>query len=415
MKQKKIISAVLALMLAISFVLTMMPGSAFAGEAPSGYQGTVYKKGDIFTIEPGKFYFINNSPVMGSMIKMAYQITSNDISVDELVYNEEEGGLIVTLSADQKSIDFVIPTDRTDDPLGFTTSGAGTMTDPIIFAAVYDEESEKVYVEELEPSGYESATLIVGETDSFSVRVLPGNATETKVVFSSTDEKVVTVDSESGEFTAVGAGEAAIIATAVNDPEVAEDDVTYSFPVMVLAKFVDVPDDAYYYEPVYWAVKNGVTTGITKDKFKPFTVCNRAQTITFIWRANGCPEPESTENPFTDVDPEAFYYKAVLWGIENEIVAGKTATTFAPNDPCTRSQVVLFLWRDAGCPVPETTVNPFTDVQEGSAFYNAILWASENNITQGVKKDVFGIKSSCVRAQLITFIYRALGPVEETE
>ena len=172
--------------------------------------------------------------------------------------------------------------------------------------------------------------------------------------------------------------------------------------------FEDVPEDAYYYKPVIWAVTDEITSGVDENHFKPFTVCNRAQTITFMWRAAGCPEPESTVNPFTDVNEEDFFYEAVLWGVENKIVAGKNENTFAPKDPCTRSQVVMFLWRNAGCPEPVSAENPFADVTEGSAYYNAILWAVENNITNGINPTTFGVKKSCVRAQLITFLYNAL-------
>ena len=114
-----------------------------------------------------------------------------------------------------------------------------------------------------------------------------------------------------------------------------------------------------------------------------------------------------TENPFEDVSEEDFYYQAVLWAVENGITAGKTATTFAPNDPCTRAQVVSFLWRDAGSPEPTLSESPFTDVTETDGYCDAVLWAVENDITSGIKADEFGVKKTCVRAQIVTFIMRA--------
>ena len=114
--------------------------------------------------------------------------------------------------------------------------------------------------------------------------------------------------------------------------------------------FVDVRSDAYYYDPVLWAVKNGITSGIDATHFGPTATCNRAQVVTFLWRANGCPEPEKANNPFTDVEPGKFYEKAVLWAVEKGITSGISATAFGPNEGCTRAQVVTFLWRAAGKP-----------------------------------------------------------------
>ena len=114
-----------------------------------------------------------------------------------------------------------------------------------------------------------------------------------------------------------------------------------------------------------------------------------------------------TENPFEDVSEEDFYYQAVLWAVENGITAGKTETTFAPNDPCTRAQVVTFLWRAAGSPEPTLSESPFTDVTETDGYCNAVLWAVENDIASGIKADEFGATKTCVRAQIVTFIMRA--------
>ena len=110
-------------------------------------------------------------------------------------------------------------------------------------------------------------------------------------------------------------------------------------------RFVDVPDDAYYYDAVYWAVDQGITTGTSETTFSPDDPCTRAQAVTFLWRAAGEPAPASTENPFTDVISGEYYYNAVLWAIEKGITKGTGETTFSPGDDCLRSQIVTFLYR----------------------------------------------------------------------
>ena len=171
--------------------------------------------------------------------------------------------------------------------------------------------------------------------------------------------------------------------------------------------FKDVAAGAYYYDAVQWAVKEGITTG-TGDgtTFSPNANCTRAQVVTFLWRAAGTPEPNSAEMPFTDVAADAYYYKAVLWAVENGITSGVTATTFAPGNPCTRGQIATFLWRAAGSPEPQNSDNPFSDVNAGP-FYKAILWAAEQGITTGYEDGSFRPNSICTRGHIVTFLYRA--------
>ena len=170
--------------------------------------------------------------------------------------------------------------------------------------------------------------------------------------------------------------------------------------------FKDVTTDAFYYDAVMWAVGKGVTTGTGADTFSPDEVCNRGQVVTFLWRAAGKPEPTKTENPFTDVKTTDFFYKAVLWAAENGITTGTSATTFAPNETCNRGQVVTFLSR-ALKGSPKNSINPFTDVAAGAFYYNPVLWAVENGITNGTGADTFSPNADCNRGQVITFLYRA--------
>lgn len=177
-------------------------------------------------------------------------------------------------------------------------------------------------------------------------------------------------------------------------------------PTLVL--FEDVTGKSYYRVPVIWAYESNITKGITATTFEPETECTRGQVVTFLWRAVGSPEPESDNNPFTDVAPGRFYYKAVLWAVENGITSGTTKTTFSPDDTCTRGQVVTFLWRTASSPVPTSEEHPFTDVDSARYYYKAVLWAVENNITSGITKTTFEPDSHCNRAQVVTFLYRHL-------
>lgn len=172
--------------------------------------------------------------------------------------------------------------------------------------------------------------------------------------------------------------------------------------------FTDVKDTDYFYDAVLWAVKNEVTNGTSATTFSPADTCTRAQVVTFLWRAKGCPEPTLTENPFKDVKETDYFYKAVLWAVEKEITNGTAADTFSPDAGCTRGQVVTFLWRAEGKPAPEKTENPFKDVKEGEFYYDAVLWAVEKEITKGTADDAFSPAETCTRGQIVTFLYRDL-------
>ena len=177
----------------------------------------------------------------------------------------------------------------------------------------------------------------------------------------------------------------------------------------ILNFFVDVPADAYYYDAVLWAAENGITDGIDETHFAPNATCTRAQIVTFLWRAAGCPEPESMSS-FADVPADSYYAKAVAWAVEQGITVGTGGGKFAPDAPCTRAQCVAFLWRAQGTP-DAAEGNPFIDVAEGTFYTDAVLWAAENGITLGTNADgtTFSPDGDCTRAQIVTFLYRCLG------
>ena len=170
--------------------------------------------------------------------------------------------------------------------------------------------------------------------------------------------------------------------------------------------FTDVPEGSFYYDPVLWAVEEGITNGATADTFNPGGQCQRAHVVTFLWRAAGQPEPTTTQNPFEDVKESDFYYKAVLWAVENGITNGVDATHFGPFAYCNRAQVVTFLYRAMGNPEVPTAECPFTDVEAGAWYEAPILWAVANGITNGMDATTFGVNTICNRAQVVTFLYR---------
>ena len=170
--------------------------------------------------------------------------------------------------------------------------------------------------------------------------------------------------------------------------------------------FVDVSEGSYYYDAVLWAVENGITYGVDDKHFAPDISCDRGDVITFLWRAAGKPEPKAANNPFTDVKESDYFYKAVLWGVENGIVAGVSADKFAPYSQCTRAQVVTFLWRAEGRP-ESNTQSTFQDIKSGAYYATAVAWAVENGITYGISSTSFGVDHICNRAQVVSFLYRA--------
>ena len=203
--------------------------------------------------------------------------------------------------------------------------------------------------------------------------------------------------------------------------ELTAEDVAYALSVMGMVQggeklerpgaptvnpFADVAEDSFYFDAVLWAVENGITTGADKTHFLPDAICQRASVVTFLWRAAGSPEPETTVNPFVDVTEDAFFYKAVLWALEKGITTGVDGAQFAPFASCSRAQVVTFLWRANGSPAADAA-NPFADVAEGQWYTDAVLWAVGSGVTKGMSSSIFGVENSCNRAQIVTFLYRA--------
>lgn len=181
---------------------------------------------------------------------------------------------------------------------------------------------------------------------------------------------------------------------------------TYQETIPMLTNpFEDIDDQAYYFAPVIWAVNSGITSGLDETHFGPDDLCNRAQVVTFLWRAAGKPEPKTTINPFRDVPKGSFYEKAVLWAYETGITTGTDAAHFTPGTICNRAHVVTFLHRFHGCPEPAVTT-AFPDVKPGTFYHKAVLWAAHREITVGMDGGYFRPDLGCTRGQIVTFLYR---------
>ena len=172
-------------------------------------------------------------------------------------------------------------------------------------------------------------------------------------------------------------------------------------------KFDDVKSGAFYFDAVQWAVENGITNGTGKNTFSPNNVCSRYQIVMFLWRAAGQPEAKAAVS-FADVKPGDIFYEAVQWAVERGITKGTSSTSFSPFAPCTRGQIVTFLYRSAGSPKVSGACN-FSDVSSGSFCHDAVIWASSEGITNGTSAGRFSPNEGCTRAQVVTFLYRASG------
>ena len=170
--------------------------------------------------------------------------------------------------------------------------------------------------------------------------------------------------------------------------------------------FEDVAKTAYYYDAVMWILKQGITEGVTETSFDPTANCTRAQMVTFLWRAAGCPEPTGSAK-FVDVPASAYYYKAVLWAVEQGITNGMTAESFVPNQVCSRGQMAAFLYRHAGAPAVAGE-HDFIDVNSDNYFHAAVIWLLKEGITNGTTTTTYSPNNNCTRGQMAAFLYRYL-------
>ena len=232
-----------------------------------------------------------------------------------------------------------------------------------------------------------------GDTVTVTVKPDSGYVLETLTVTDKNGNELTLKDKGDGKYTfTMPAGKVEVKATFMEDNS-------------VLNFFYDVPNDAYFYEAVKWAVKNGITDGVGDNLFAPEQPCTRAQIVTFLWRAAGSPEPKGAASGMTDVVSGSYYEKAVAWAIENGITTGTTTSTFSPDATCTRAQAVTFLARALNAKAASAA--EFSDVPADSYFADAVAWAAANGVTEGIGGGLFGSDNDCTRGQIVTFLYRA--------
>ena len=278
----------------------------------------------------------------------------------------------------------------------FELSGTVTYVEPSYSSGSSSDPTYSVST----PSKTEHGTVTVSpksasKGDRVTVTVKPdsGYVLETLTVTDKNGNELTLKDKGNGKYTfTMPAGKVEVKATFMEDNS-------------MLNFFYDVPNNAYFYEAVKWAVENGITTGVGNDLFAPEQPCTRAQIVTFLWRAAGSPEPKGAASGMTDVVSGSYYEKAVAWAIENGITTGTTTTTFSPDATCTRAQAVTFLAR--ALKAKAASAAEFSDVPTGSYFADAVAWAAANGVTEGIGGGLFGSDNDCTRGQIVTFLYRA--------
>ena len=286
---------------------------------------------------------------------------------------------------------------------GSYTTVTATGTEPVEYTFTYSRpysgsSSDPTYSVTVDKTENGSVTVSPksaskGSTVTITVKPDSGYVLETLTVTDKNGNELTLKDKGDGKYTfTMPAGKVEVKATFMEDNS-------------MLNFFYDVPNGAYFYEAVKWAVKNGITTGVGNDLFAPEQPCTRAQIVTFLWRAAGSPEPKGTAAGMTDVVSGSYYEKAVAWAIENGITTGTTATTFSPDATCTRGQSVTFLHRALKGSASGST--NFTDVASDAFYADAVNWAVANNVTNGTSATTFSPNSDCTRAEIVTFLYRA--------
>ena len=285
---------------------------------------------------------------------------------------------------------------------GSYTTVTATDTEPVEYTFTYSRpysgsSSDPTYSVTVDKTENGSVTVSPksaskGDTVTITVKPDSGYVLETLTVTDKNGNELTLKDKGNGKYTfTMPAGKVEVKATFMEDNS-------------MLNFFYDVPNNAYFYEAVKWAVENGITTGVGNDLFAPEQPCTRAQIVTFLWRAAGSPEPK-TASSFTDVSASAYYAKAVAWAVENGITNGMTETTFAPDATCTRGQSVTFLYRalkgSAG------TISSFADVPANAFYADAVGWAVSQKVTDGTSNTTFSPDDNCTRGQIVTFLYRA--------
>ncbi len=314
---------------------------------------------------------------------------SSDRSVEYFLKTEKRGAKLFTVDSDNCAV-FTITKFST-----FELSGTVTYVEPSYSSGSSYDPTYSITVDKSKNGAVTVSPKSASKGDTVTVTVKPdsGYVLETLTVTDKNGNELTLKDKGDGKYTfTMPSGKVEVKATFMEDNS-------------MLNFFYDVPNDAYFYEAVKWAVKNGITTGVGNNLFAPEQPCTRAQIVTFLWRAAGSPEPKGAASGMTDVVSGSYYEKAVAWAIENGITTGTTTTTFSPDVTCTRAQAVTFLAR--ALKAKAASAAEFSDVPTGSYFADAVAWAAANGVTEGIGGGLFGSDNDCTRGQIVTFLYRA--------
>ena len=325
------------------------------------------------------------TPVLGEDYKVDGLLGQDALTAVTLTYGEtpdtsKAGSYAINISAVQTNYDITtVPGTLTVAPR--PSSGGGSTTYPVNTPSKTENGSVSV----------SPKNASKGDTVTITVKPDSGYELETITVTDKNGNDLKLTDKGDGKYSFVmPAGKVDVKATFMEDNS-------------LLSFFYDVPNDAYYYEAVKWAVGKGITEGVGNNLFAPNQPCTRAQIVTFLWRAAGSPEPKAMSS-FTDIPADSYYAKAVAWAVENGITTGTGDGRFSPDATCTRAQAVTFLFRvseasAAGAPA-------FSDVAANAYYAEAVKWATDNGITNGIGGNLFGSNNDCTRAQIVTFLWR---------
>ena len=410
-------------------IVVSYSGSEFTGDVGYTLKAVTDKGYDIEMIEPstGKTYV--SQKVTGLLPGMKYAVTAPYVANASVTAGEPAKQIVTAGEGTAATVTFKY----TEAPYVTIADKAYTLTEFKALEAItqipYSDEDEGV----TPPYGYYNAMyyryqgawlselmdedVTVSSADG-SINLTAYDLTDYFLAYGYTASKSSTNVSEGKRFTYVYESPRLLIpkdGTIVSEQNVdaesnkpvtvALENVT-SVTAAVQNPFTDVKAEDYFYAPVLWAVKNDVTKGKSAALFAPGDSCTRAQMVTFLWRAMGKPAPKTAENPFTDLKQGEYYYDAVLWAVETGITVGTSPTTFSPDKTVTRGQAVTFIYRLVGA--KGDAENPFTDLVEGSYYYDAVLWAVASDVTNGTSPTTFSPENPCTRGQIVTFLYRAL-------
>ena len=318
-------------------------------------------------------------------------------------------------------------TSGTDYTVSYSdNTNAGTATAKVTGAGKYKGEKSVTFtINKAEAKLAFAGNSVTKKTTDAAFTNTLTKTTDGTVTYKSSNTKVASVNSTSGLVTIKGAGTATITATAAEGKNYKARSAKYSLtveapaaptptPKPTVSGFSDVQDPNHaFYKAIYWAADAGITKGYPDGTFGINRSCTRGEMIMFLWRYAGKPAPKAvTKSPFKDVAKTHAFYNAILWGSQKGITKGYPDGTFGINRNVSRGECMMFLWRLKGTPAPRAVAkSPFTDVPKTHAFYNAILWGSQNKITNGytsgAKKGTFGINENCTRGAIVTFLYRA--------